>query len=69
MTGWNTIGVGLRSYQERFEESRQVCGGIQGGTGGVTGPVGSLKRFGSHQGGVWGSSRRGMGISGRESVN
>lgn len=58
MTGWETTGVGLRSYQERFEGSHQVSGGTQGRSGGVTRPVGSLRRFGGHQGGVLGSGVR-----------
>lgn len=55
MTGWETTGVGLKSYQERFEGSHQVCGRTQDRTVGVTGPMGSLRRLGGHLGGVWGS--------------
>lgn len=46
MTGWETIGVGLKSYKERFEGSHQICGRTHGRTVGVTGPMGSLRRMG-----------------------
>lgn len=56
-TGWETIGVGLKSYKKTFEGIHQVCGRTQGRTVGVTGPtIGLLRRLGGgHQGEVRGS--------------